>query len=214
MSTDICQYGGSRAPALRWKGIFVNSNIVCAYRALFYDTSSVTRQGSCHLPPLGKACRKSSLFLLKCNFCKSLWQSNKKSVIYLQIPINPSVRRVRRVYTLKSNLTYNYAMHFSKKTINLFLSMLSFGYFSFAKEKWQNRILSRPLVFYLLRQVEGEKSRSIGKSSSLPASILKQRTSLESGEKREKFCVGPTASRPGPMLFIVAATAVKLVVKL
>ena len=77
-----------------------NRDIVCAYRALFYDTSSVTRQGSCHLPPLGKACRKSSLFLLKCNFCKSLWQSNKKSVIYLQIPINPSVRRVRRVYTL------------------------------------------------------------------------------------------------------------------
>ena len=118
MSTDICQYGGSRTPALRWKGIFVNSNIVCAYRALFYDTSSVTRQGSCHLPPLGKACRKSSLFLLKCYFFKSLWQSNLKSIICFHIPLNPSVRRVRRVYTLILNFTFNYAMHFSKKTIN------------------------------------------------------------------------------------------------
>ena len=85
---------------------------------MFYDTSSVTRQGSCHLPPLGKACRKSSLFLLKCYFFKSLWQSNKKSVICFYIPLNPSVRRVRRVYTLILNFTLNYAMHFSKKTIN------------------------------------------------------------------------------------------------
>ena len=92
--------------------IFVNGDIICAYRALFYDTSSVTRQGSCHLPPLGKAFCKSSLFLFKCNFCKSLWQPNKKAVIYFQIPLNPSVRRVRRVYTLILNFTFNYAMHF------------------------------------------------------------------------------------------------------
>ena len=99
--------------------IFVNGDIICAYRALFYDTSSVTRQGSCHLPPLGKACRKSSLFLLKCYFFKFLWQSNLKSIICFYIPLNPSVRRVRRVYTLKSNLTYNYAMHFIQRAINL-----------------------------------------------------------------------------------------------
>ena len=98
--------------------MFGDRDIVCTYRALFYDTSSVTRQGSCHLPPLGKAFCKSSLFLFKCNFCKSLWQPNKKAVIYFQIPLNPSVRRVRRVYTLILNFTFNYAMHFSNKTIN------------------------------------------------------------------------------------------------
>ena len=37
---------------------------------------------------------------------------------------------------------------------------------------------------------------------------------MEKGEKMEKFCVGPTISKPGPMLFNVAATAVKFVVKL
>ena len=31
--------------------------------------------------------------------------------------------------------------------------------------------------------------------------------------KCPKFCVGPASSRPGPMLLIVAATAVKLVVR-
>ena len=61
---------------------------------------------------------KPSLFLLKCNFCKFLWQSNLKYTICFYIPLNPSVRRVRRVYTLILNFTYNYAMHFSTKTIN------------------------------------------------------------------------------------------------
>ena len=32
-------------------------------------------------------------------------------------------------------------------------------------------------------------------------------------EKNSKLAVGPTSSRPGPMLFIVAATAVKLVIR-
>ena len=43
---------------------------------------------------------------------------NLKSIICFHIPLNPSVRRVRRVYTLILNFTFNYAMHFSKKTIN------------------------------------------------------------------------------------------------
>lgn len=52
-----------------------------------------------------------------------------------------------------------------------------------------------------------------GKISSLPASISKISTHFARGENREKFPVGPTSSRPGPILFKVAATAVKLVVK-
>jgi hypothetical protein len=68
--------------------------------------------------PQGKAQYKSSFHLLKCYFCKSLWQSNKKAIIYLHIPLTPSVRRVRRGYTLILNFTYNHTMHFSTKTIN------------------------------------------------------------------------------------------------
>lgn len=54
----------------------------------------------------------------------------------------------------------------------------------------------------------------MGNSSKRPASISNIRTYFEKLEKTEKFCVGPTISKPGPMLFSVAATAVKLVVKL
>ena len=54
---------------------------------------------------------------------------------------------------------------------------------------------------------------SIGKSSSLPAIILKVRTSFESEEKSAKFAAGPTPERPGPMLLMVAATAVKFVTR-
>ena len=59
-----------------------------------------------------------------------LWQS-KKYTIRFPIPLNPSVRRYRRVYILILNFTLNYAMHFSKKTINptcqcfLFVTFLS-----------------------------------------------------------------------------------------
>ena len=53
--------------------------------------------------------------------------------------------------------------------------------------------------------------RSMGKSSSLPASMSKIRTSLDKGEKNPKFDVGPTSSRPGPTLFKHAETAVKFV---
>ena len=77
-----------------------------------------TRRRLRQFSTLEKPFCKTSLFLLKCNFCKFLWQPNLKYTICFYIPLNPSVRRVRRVYTLKSNLTYNYAMHFSKKTIN------------------------------------------------------------------------------------------------
>ena len=54
----------------------------------------------------------------------------------------------------------------------------------------------------------------MGKSSSLPASISKIRTTFEKGEKNPKFAVGPTDSSPGPMLLRQDATAVKLVAKL
>ena len=52
-----------------------------------------------------------------------------------------------------------------------------------------------------------------GKSSSLPASISKIRMHLGMPENTEKLAVGPTSSRPGPMLFRVAATAVKFVTR-
>ena len=38
-------------------------------------------------------------------------------------------------------------------------------------------------------------------------------TIFENGEKKLKFWVGPTSESPGPMLLIVAVTAVKFVVK-
>ena len=38
-------------------------------------------------------------------------------------------------------------------------------------------------------------------------------TYFEKGENPLKFCVGPTSSSPGPILLIVAVTAVKLVIK-
>ena len=116
---------------------------------MFYDTSSVTRQGSCHLPPLGKACRKSSLFLLKCYFFKSLWQSNKKAVIYFQIPLNPSVRRVRRVYTLILRFTFNYALHFSTKTFNL--TRQCFLLVTFLSRKKSDKSRPRVLASYASR---------------------------------------------------------------
>ena len=53
----------------------------------------------------------------------------------------------------------------------------------------------------------------MGKSSSLPASMSKVRIKVEKLEKEEKFWVGPTASSPGPILFKVAATAEKFVIK-
>lgn len=59
----------------------------------------------------------------------------------------------------------------------------------------------------------GWNSISSGNNSSLPANISNIRTNFEKEVKQLKFCVGPTNSRPGPMLLIVAVTAVKLVTK-
>ena len=77
-----------------------------------------TRRRLRQFSTLEKPCFKSSFYLLKCYFFKSLWQSNLKYTICFYIPLNPSVRRVRRVYTLILNFTYNHAMNFSKKTLN------------------------------------------------------------------------------------------------
>ena len=51
----------------------------------------------------------------------------------------------------------------------------------------------------------------MGKSSSLPRSIAKERSIFEKAEYSEKFDVGPTASKPGPTLLKQAAVAEKLV---
>ena len=55
---------------------------------------------------------------------------------------------------------------------------------------------------------------SNGKISRRPASISKVRISFENQENMPKFPVGPTSSRPGPILLKVAATAVKFVIRL
>ena len=50
-----------------------------------------------------------------------------------------------------------------------------------------------------------EERTSIGKISSLPASMSKISTSLENQEYTEKLQVGPTTSNPGPILLKHAA---------
>lgn len=54
---------------------------------------------------------------------------------------------------------------------------------------------------------------SMGKSSSRPASMSNISTHLDRGLNNAKFWVGPTSSSPGPILFRVASTAVKFVVR-
>ena len=71
-----------------------------------------------------------------------------------------------------------------------------------------------PLILYLPFQVRGERRISIGKTSRRPISISRVKTIFDSTENEAKLPVGPTTSRPGPILLSVAATAVKLVVKL
>lgn len=66
---------------------------------------------------------------------------------------------------------------------------------------------------YCFLQVAGWKIISIGMISSLPASISNIKMNLEKTENSEKFPAGPTISSPGPILFSVAAIAVKFVVK-
>ena len=53
----------------------------------------------------------------------------------------------------------------------------------------------------------------MGKTSSRPMTIQAVRASLLTGENRAKLPMGPTASRPGPMLLMQATTAVKVVPK-
>ena len=76
-------------------------------------------------------------------------------------------------------------------------------------KKFQEDLLFLCLI--ILCHVPGLISTSMGKISSLPAIISKQKTYFDKSEKPAKFPVAPTASKPGPMLLIVAATAVKLV---
>ena len=68
-------------------------------------------------------------------------------------------------------------------------------------------------LYYLFFHVDGAKSSSIGKSSSRPAIIEKVRTMVEKPLNPAKLLVGPIVPRPGPMLLIVAATAVNAVVR-
>ena len=71
----------------------------------------------------------------------------------------------------------------------------------------------RFLFYQNFFQVSRRKRIRIGNSSSRPASISKERTSLDSGEKIPKFPVGPIRERPGPTLFKVVTTAVKFVTR-
>ena len=52
-----------------------------------------------------------------------------------------------------------------------------------------------------------------GNNSNLPASMSNISTHFEKLEKKLKLAVGPTSSKPGPILLMVAATAVKFVTK-
>ena len=66
---------------------------------------------------------------------------------------------------------------------------------------------------YPFFQMDGVNSIRIGKTSNLPRSISRQRTSLENGEKNAIFSVGPAIFRPGPTLLRQVVTAVIFVAK-
>ena len=81
---------------------------------------------------------------------------------------------------------------------------------------------AKPLVYHpfllalfvtYLFHVAGEKSRSIGMISNLPANISNIITNFDKTEKSPKLPMGPTFPSPGPILLSVAATAVTLLVK-
>lgn len=77
----------------------------------------------------------------------------------------------------------------------------------------RNRIpLTRQVTSYRLFQVDLENRIKIGKISSLPASMSNIKTILEKLLNPEKLQVGPTDSKPGPILLKHAITADKLVV--
>ena len=56
-------------------------------------------------------------------------------------------------------------------------------------------------------------STSTGRISKRPIIIHKESTNLDRGENAEKLPMGPTISKPGPMLLMHATTAVKEVPK-
>ena len=56
--------------------------------------------------------------------------------------------------------------------------------------------------------MDGVNNNSIGQISRRPINILSERIILETGENMLKFPAGPIISRPGPMLFRQAITAV------
>ena len=60
---------------------------------------------------------------------------------------------------------------------------------------------------YTFFQVDGVSRIRTGQSSRRPASMQKDRTILDRFDREAKLPVGPTRSKPGPMLFKVAATA-------
>ena len=84
---------------------------------------------------------------------------------------------------------------------------------AFSAEAEKAFYMFKILKHHVRFQVEGLKSKSIGKSSSLPASISMIRTILVGSEKNAKFCVGPTPSSPGPILLRAANTDVKFVIR-
>ncbi len=62
-------------------------------------------------------------------------------------------------------------------------------------------------------QIAGWNNISSGNNSKRPASISNIITSLEKSLKNPKLQSGPTIESPGPILLIVAATAVKFVTR-
>ena len=102
-------------------------------------------------------------------FCILLWQFNSKSIICFHIPLNPSVRRVRRVYTLILHFTYNYAIHFGTKTINPFCQCFLLVTFLSRKKSDKPRPLapSRALISAAVEEpltVNESESHSDGES--------------------------------------------------
>ena len=61
--------------------------------------------------------------------------------------------------------------------------------------------------------IAGWNNISSGKSSSLPASISKQKTSFDKTENLWKFITGPTCEIPGPTLLSVVRTPLNEVAK-
>ena len=74
-------------------------------------------------------------------------------------------------------------------------------------------LLMQLLLYYLLRQADGEKIMRSGNNSSRPANISNISTIFEGILKPLKFPAGPTTESPGPVLLIQAFTAEKSVTR-